>query len=153
MSGPLEGLRVLDLTWVLSGPYCTMTLCDLGADVIKCERPPWGDVARTTGPLVDGESGYFFSINRGKRSISLDLKSEEGKALFKRLVRQVDVLVENYTPGSMDALGLGHEVLSGENPRLIYCCHLRFRADRSDARPARARHRGAGCGRRDVGNG
>lgn len=121
MSGPLEGLRVLDLTWVLSGPYCTMTLCDLGADVIKCERPPWGDVARTTGPLVDGESGYFFSINRGKRSISLDLKSEEGKALFKRLVRQVDVLVENYTPGSMDALGLGYEALKEENPRLIYC--------------------------------
>jgi len=121
MSGPLEGLRVLDLTWVLSGPYCTMTLCDLGADVIKCERPPWGDVARTTGPLVDGESGYFFSINRGKRSISLDLKSQEGKAIFKRLVRQVDVLVENYRPGSMDALGLGYEVLKEENPRLVYC--------------------------------
>lgn len=121
MSGPLAGLRVLDLTWVLSGPYCTMTLCDLGADVIKCERPPWGDVARTTGPLVDGESVYFFSINRGKRSISIDLKSEEGKALFLKLVREVDVLVENYTPGSMDALGLGYEALSAENPRLIYC--------------------------------
>src|SRR5690606_26679666 len=97
-SGPLAGLRVLDLTWVLSGPYCTMTLGDLGADVIKVERPPYGDVSRTTGPLVDGESGYFFSVNRGKRSISVDLKSEEGRALFLDLVREVDILVENFTP-------------------------------------------------------
>src|SRR5947207_4454559 len=90
--GPLHGLRVLDLSWVLAGPFCTMTLCDLGADVVKCERPPFGDVARTTGPLKDGESGYFFSVNRGKRSISIDLKQEDGKDLFKRLVRQFDVL-------------------------------------------------------------
>jgi CoA:oxalate CoA-transferase len=120
-SGPLAGLRVLDLTWVLSGPYCTMTLADLGADVIKVERPPWGDVARTTGPLVDGESGYFFSINRGKRSVSLDLKSEEGREVFRGLVREVDVLVENFTPGSMDSLGLGYESLSEVSPGLIYC--------------------------------
>ena len=70
-TGPLAGLRILDLTWVLSGPFATMTLGDLGADVIKVERPPFGDVSRTTGPLVDGESGYFFSVNRGKRSISI----------------------------------------------------------------------------------
>lgn len=121
MSGPLTGLRVLDLTWVLSGPFCTMTLCDLGAEVVKCERPPYGDVSRTTGPLVEGESAYFFSINRGKRSISIDLKSEEGKALFRGLVREVDVLVENFTPGTMDGLGLGYEAMSELNPRLVYC--------------------------------
>ena len=121
MSGPLSDLRILDLTWVLSGPFCTMTLSDLGADVIKCERPPFGDNARATGPVIDGESGYFFSINRGKRSISIDLKAEEGRALFLRLVREVDVVVENFTPGAMDRLGLGYELLAEENPRLIYC--------------------------------
>ena len=89
-AGPLAGLRVLDLSWVLSGPFCTMTLCDLGAEVVKCERPPFGDVARTAGDMVDGESGYFFSVNRGKRSIAIDLKQEEGRALFKRLVRDFD---------------------------------------------------------------
>ena len=93
--GPLKDLKVLDLTWVLSGPFATMTLSDLGADVIKVERPPYGDVSRTTGPLVDGESGYFFSVNRGKRSISVNLKSDSGKDIFKKLVREVDVLVEN----------------------------------------------------------
>src|SRR5436190_2911621 len=86
-SGPLAGLRVLDMSWVLAGPFCTMTLSDLGADVVKCERPPYGDVARTTGPLIDGESGYFFSVNRGKRSIAIDLKQDEGRALFLRLAR------------------------------------------------------------------
>jgi CoA:oxalate CoA-transferase len=119
-TGPLAGLRILDLTWVLSGPFATMTLSDLGADVIKVERPPYGDVSRTTGPLVDGESGYFFSINRGKRSIALDLKSEEGKEIFRALVREVDVLVENFTPGVMDGLGLGYDALSEVNPALIY---------------------------------
>ena len=121
MSGPLSGLKILDLTWVLSGPYCTMTLCDLGADVIKCERPPYGDHARNTGPLVDGESGYFFSVNRGKRSISIDLRAAEGRELFLRLVAEVDVVVENFTPGTMEQLGLGYETLSETNPRLIYC--------------------------------
>ncbi len=118
--GPLAGLRVLDLSWVLAGPFATMTLCDLGAEVVKCERPPFGDVARTTGPLINGESGYFFSINRGKRSIALDLKQDEGKALFLRLVREFDVVVENFTPGTMGSLGLGYEALSREHPRLIY---------------------------------
>ena len=119
-TGPLRDLRVLDLTWVLSGPFCTATLADLGADVVKLERPPYGDVSRTTAPIIDGESGYFFSINRGKRSISLDLRQDEGKALFLDLVREFDVLVENFTPGSMDALGLGYEALAAVNPRLIY---------------------------------
>ena len=119
-TGPLRDLRVLDLTWVLSGPFCTATLADLGADVVKLERPPYGDVSRTTAPIIDGESGYFFSINRGKRSIAIDLRQEEGKALFLDLVREFDVLVENFTPGSMDGLGLGYERLAEVNPGLIY---------------------------------
>ncbi len=102
--GPLTDVTILDLTWVLAGPFAAMILRDLGADVIKVERPPYGDVARTTGPLVDGESGYFFSINRSKRSIALDLKQEEGRELFLRLVREVDVVVENFTPGTMERL-------------------------------------------------
>lgn len=119
-NGPLAGLRILDLTWVLSGPFATMTLSDLGADVIKLERPPYGDVSRTTGPLVDGESGYFFSVNRGKRSISIDLKSDTGKQLFRDLISEVDVLVENFTPGAMDSLELGYSELTNVNPKLIY---------------------------------
>jgi len=83
--GPLSGLVVLDLTWVLSGPFASMILRDLGAEVVKVERPPFGDVARTTAPYVDGESGYFFSINRGKKSVCLDLKLPAGRDLFLRL--------------------------------------------------------------------
>jgi CoA:oxalate CoA-transferase len=124
--GALAGVKVLDLTWVLSGPYASMILCDLGAEVIKVERPPYGDVARTTGPHIDGESSYFFSINRGKKSMLLDLKREEGRELFKRLVRKVDVVMENFTPGTMDALGLGFEALSAINPRLIYAATSGF---------------------------
>src|SRR5262245_42809860 len=116
MPGPLADVKVLDLTWVLSGPYAAMTLCDLGADVITVERPPFGDVARTTGPFIgdpgNKESSYFFSINRGKKSTVLDLKKPEGKELFLRLVEKVDVVMENFTPGSMDRLGLGYDVLS-----------------------------------------
>ena len=119
-TGPLRDIRVLDLTWVLSGPFCTATLADLGADVVKLERPPYGDVSRTTGPMIDGESGYFFSVNRGKRSIALDLRQDEGKAIFLDLIKEFDVLVENFTPGSMDHLGLGYEALAKVNPRLIY---------------------------------
>jgi CoA:oxalate CoA-transferase len=121
---------VLDLTWVLSGPYAAMTLCDLGAEVIKVERPPFGDVARTTGPFIgeDGnkESSYFFSINRGKKSTVLDLKKPEGKDLFLRLVEKVDVVMENFTPGSMDRLGLGYDVLAARNPRIIYAATSGF---------------------------
>ena len=126
MSGPLEDVTILDLTWVLSGPYASMVLCDLGADVIKCERPPRGDVARTTLPIVNGESGYFFSINRGKKSISIDLQQDEGKDLFLRLVERVDVVMENFTPGTMEGLGLGYETLRQRNPRLIYAATSGF---------------------------
>ena len=119
--GPLTGVRVLDLTWVLSGPYASMTLCDLGADVIKVERPPYGDIARTTGPFIDDESAYFISVNRGKGSVALDLRSDEGKETFLTLVEGADVVMENFTPGVMAKLGLGYETLSARNPRLIMC--------------------------------
>lgn len=143
-SGPLAGLTVLDLTWVLSGPYAAMTLADLGADVIKVERPPYGDIARTTGPFLraegtaaDGgpleESVYFFSINRGKRSIALDLRDERGKTAFRRLVRRADVVIENFTPGTMDRLGLGYAALREINPRLIYCAISGFGQTGPDA--------------------
>jgi CoA:oxalate CoA-transferase len=123
---PLRDITVLDLTWVLSGPFASMILCDLGADVIKVERPPFGDVARTTGPYIGEESGYFFSVNRGKKSICLDLKKEEGKQLLLRLVEKADVVMENFTPGTMDALGLGYEALSARNPRLVYAATSGF---------------------------
>jgi CoA:oxalate CoA-transferase len=126
--GPLADVKVLDLTWVLSGPYASMVLCDLGADVIKVERPPYGDVARTTGPFIgdDPESAYFFSINRGKRSTVLDLRKPQGKELFLRLVEKVDVVMENFTPGTMDRLGIGYDVLSARNPRIIYAATSGF---------------------------
>ncbi|HWQ29047.1 MAG TPA: CaiB/BaiF CoA-transferase family protein [Dehalococcoidia bacterium] len=126
MPGPLSDVIVLDLTWVLSGPYASMVLCDLGAEVVKVERPPWGDVARTTGPHVNGESAYFFSINRGKKSVAIDLQRPEGKELFLRLVEKVDVVMENFTPGTMDGLGLGYETLRQRNPRLIYAATSGF---------------------------
>jgi len=126
MPGPLEGVRILDLTWVLAGPFASMVLCDLGADVVKVERPPIGDVARMTAPLVNGESCYFLSVNRGKRSIAIDLKNEAGRDLFLRLVERVDVVMENFTPGTMEALGLSYDVLSQRNPRLIYAATSGF---------------------------
>ena len=124
--GPLDGVRVLDLTWVLAGPFASMVLCDLGADVIKVERPGIGDVARYTEPIVNGESCYFFSVNRGKRSLTLNLKSERGKELFLRLVEKADVVMENFTPGTMERLGLGYAVLSERNPRFIYAATSGF---------------------------
>ncbi|MEX0782312.1 MAG: CaiB/BaiF CoA-transferase family protein [Dehalococcoidia bacterium] len=119
MSRPLEDIKILDLTWVLAGPYASMVLCDLGADVIKVERPPFGDVARTTGPYQNGWSGYFFSINRGKRSVGINLATDEGRELFLRMAEQVDVVMENFTPGTMDRLGIGYEALAARNPRII----------------------------------
>lgn len=124
--GPLDGVIVLDLTWVLAGPFASMVLCDLGADVIKVERPGVGDVARQTAPIVNGESCYFFSVNRGKRSLTLDLKSERGREIFLRLVEKADVVMENFTPGTMERLGLDYAVLSKRNPRLIYAATSGF---------------------------
>jgi CoA:oxalate CoA-transferase len=117
---PLAGVRVLDLTRVLAGPFCTMLLTDLGAEVVKVERPG-GDDARQYGPfLASGESAYFAGINRGKKSIVLDLKRETNRATFLRLVEKADVVVENYRPGTMEAFGLGGERLRALNPRLVY---------------------------------
>ena len=117
---PLENIKVLDLTRVLAGPYCTMVLADLGAEVVKVEMPGKGDDSRAFGPYVGDESAYFMSINRNKKSITLNLKTEEGKKLLKELVKQFDVLVENYRPGTMEKLGLGYDVLKEINPNLIY---------------------------------
>jgi CoA:oxalate CoA-transferase len=126
MPGPLADIKVLDLTWVLAGPYASMVLCDLGAQVIKVERPPYGDVARTAAPFLGGESASFFSISRGKKSILLDLKNEAGRDLFLRLVEKVDVVMENFTPGTMAGFGLGYETLSTRNPRLVYAATSGF---------------------------
>lgn len=121
MTGPLSGIRVLDLTRVLAGPFCTMMLGEQGAEIIKVETPRGGDDSRHIGPFVDGRSGYFMSINRGKKSIALDLKASEDRAHFERLLETADVLVENYRGGTMEKLGYGWETLRARYPRLIYC--------------------------------
>jgi len=119
-SAPLRGLRVLDLTRVLAGPFCTMILADLGADVVKIEQPETGDDARHFGPfLAGGLSSYFASVNRGKRSVALDLNRQEDAAVFTRLVERADVLVENFRPGTMDRYGFSPERLKQINPRLV----------------------------------
>ena len=116
----LLGVRVLDLSRVLAGPYCTMLLADMGADVIKLEMPGRGDDSREFPPFREGESLYYINLNRGKRSITLNLKHPEGKQILLELVRHCDVLVENFRPGTMERLGLGYETLIGMNPRLVY---------------------------------
>jgi CoA:oxalate CoA-transferase len=116
--GPLAGAVVIDLTRVLAGPFCTMMLAELGARVIKVE-PPGGDDSRQFAPFIDGQSGYFASLNRGKESIALDLKAAADRDAFLPLVRKGDVLVENYRPGTLDRLGLGYDRLREVNPRLI----------------------------------
>ncbi|MGU3663490.1 CaiB/BaiF CoA transferase family protein [Methylobacterium sp. A49B] len=119
---PLDGIRVLDLCRVVSGPFATMQLGDLGADVLKVEEPLRGDESRTYGPpFCGGESAYFLSINRNKRSCALDLKSEAGRDLALRLASAADVVIENFRPGTMERLGLGYETLAEVNARLIYC--------------------------------
>ena len=120
MRGALEDVTVLDLTRVLAGPFCTMMLADMGADVIKLEVPGRGDDSRGFPPIVNGESGYFMNMNRNKRGITLNLKSEEGKEIFREMVKHVDVVVENFRPGTMEKLGLGYEELKKINPALIY---------------------------------
>jgi len=121
MSGSLAGITVLDLTRVLSGPYCTMVLSDMGARVIKVEHPGKGDDTRHWGPpFVGTESAYFLSINRNKESVSLDFKHPQGRDVLHRLVAHADVLVENFKPGTMDRAGFGWEALHAEFPRLIY---------------------------------
>ena len=125
-TGPLSGVRVLDLTRVLAGPYCTMVLLDLGASVIKVENPAGGDDARAFGPFIGDRSAYFMSLNRGKRSIALDLKLDADRAVFERLLSHTDVLVENFRAGTMEKLGYGWEALHARFPRLIYAAASGF---------------------------
>ncbi|MED4750796.1 CaiB/BaiF CoA-transferase family protein [Brevibacillus choshinensis] len=118
----LDGIRVLDLSRTLAGPFCTMLLGDMGADIIKVEQPEQGDETRRfTPPTWDGISSYYLASNRNKRSITVDLKSEEGKEIIYSLAKTADVLVENFRTGTLDQLGLGYEQLKEMNPRLIYC--------------------------------
>src|SRR5260370_19072386 len=120
---PLKGIRVLDVSRVLAGPYCTMNLADLGAEVIKIELPGHGGVARRFPPMIpnSNDSAYFYGINRGKVSVTLDLRSPEGAAVFLELAAISDFVVENFSPGTMARFGLGYERLSARNPRLILC--------------------------------
>ncbi len=124
--GPLDGLIVVDLTRVLAGPYCTLILYDLGARIIKIERPEIGDDSRHIGPFIQDKSAYFMSLNRGKESIALDLKDPTDKETFEKILSRADVLVENYRPGTMEKLGLGWDVLHDKFPRLIYAAASGF---------------------------
>ncbi len=117
----MEGVRVVDLTRVMTGPFCTMMLGDMGADVIKVEMPGTGDDTRAWGPpFVDGEAAYFLSVNRNKRSMTLDLKSALGQEALWRLIESADVLVENFSPGTIGRLGFGYEAVHARNPRLVF---------------------------------
>jgi len=118
---PLSGLRVVDLTRILAGPFCSMLLGDMGAEVIKIEPPGEGDPIRRQGTIVDGLSWYFAQFNRNKKSITLDLYAEEGKAILARLLERADVLVENYRPGVLARMGFGEVRLAALNPDLIVC--------------------------------
>ena len=120
MTGPLSGITVLDFTWALAGPYGVMILADLGADVWKIETTSQTERRRSNGPYVHGVSTYFFSLNRGKKSIMLDLKAPEAKEIVHRLVKRADVLAENFSPGTMDRLGFGYEQMREVNPALVY---------------------------------
>ena len=117
----LKGMRVLDLSRLLPGPYCTMLLADLGADVIKVEDPGTGDYGRFTEPLVNGVSVVFEMLNRGKRSIALNLKHETGREIFLRLAAEADVILEGFRPGTMERLGVGYAAVRAVNPRIVYC--------------------------------
>lgn len=130
---PLDGITILDLTHVLAGPFATHTLQDLGARVIKVERPGTGDDTRAFPPFVGNESAYFAALNCGKQSIALDLKAAADRAIFERLLARADVLVENFRPGAMDRLGFGWETLSKRLPRLIYAAVSGFGQTGPDA--------------------
>ncbi|GHV45042.1 CoA transferase [Synergistales bacterium] len=120
--GVLDGVKVLDLTRVLAGPYCGMMLADMGAEVIKLESPGKGDDSRAFYPQIKGESAYYMNLNRNKRGITLNLKSAKGKEIFIKLVKKVDIIIENFRPGTMEKLGLGYEALKKENPAIVYGC-------------------------------
>ena len=118
--GALDGIRVLDMTRVLAGPYCTLLLGDMGAEIIKIEVPGSGDDSRKYPPFIGAESAYFMNLNRNKKSLTLDLKASEGKSIFMDLVQRSDVLIENFRPGTLDDLGVGYAKLKTTNPNLVY---------------------------------
>ena len=121
-STALEGVKVLDLTQIMAGPYCTMMLADMGADVVKVEKPNGGDDTRRMGPpFIEGESAAFLGINRNKRSIVVDLRSDEGREIVMDMVRRYDILVQNFRPGSLERMGLGYEQVRELNPAMVYC--------------------------------
>jgi CoA:oxalate CoA-transferase len=124
--GPLSGITIVDLSRILAGPYCTLLLAEMGARVIKVEAPGGGDDARQYGPFVNGKSTYFASVNRGKESIALDLKTRKDKEIFERLLDKADAIVENFRPGTMERLGYGWESLHQRYPRLIYAAASGF---------------------------
>ncbi len=119
---PLEGIRVLDLTHAMAGPFATMWLADMGAEVIKVERPGTGDATRGYGPFINGRSAYFATLNRGKKYVSIDLKKPEGRELLLQLAAKCDILLNNFTPGVMDRLGLGYEAIRAMNRKIVYAC-------------------------------
>jgi crotonobetainyl-CoA:carnitine CoA-transferase CaiB-like acyl-CoA transferase len=129
----MKGVRVLDLTRVLAGPFCTMSLGDMGAEVIKIEEPGKGDDTRSWPPFLGGEATYFMSVNRNKRSMTLNLKAPAGQDIFRTLARVSDVVVENFRPGTMDKLGFGYPALAKLNPRLVYCSISGFGESGPDA--------------------
>ncbi|MBV8258891.1 MAG: CoA transferase [Actinobacteria bacterium] len=133
---PLEGIRVLDLSRVLAGPYCTMLLADLGADVVKVERPGEGDETRMWGPpYAGGEAAYFLSVNRGKRSVAVDLGKPEGQEVVRRLALRSQVVIENFRVGTAAKFGLGYDDLAAENPGLVYCSITGFGPREPAGRP------------------
>ncbi|EIE51954.1 carnitine dehydratase [Salipiger aestuarii] len=136
MSLPLSGVTIVDFTRILSGPFATMILADLGATVIKIERPGSGDGARTLPPLKDGKSGYFAAVNRGKRSLALDFDIDTDRALLDRIIARADVLVENFRPGVMDRRNLGWELLHARHPELVYASVTGFGQTGPDAKRA-----------------
>ena len=146
MSGPLAGIRVLDLSRLLPGGFCSLLLADYGADVLKVEDTGLGDYIRWAPPQIDGvepsaASALFLSLNRGKRSLRLDLKVKEGREVLLRLVRDHDVLLESFRPGVLDRLGVGYERLRAENPGLVYCAITGYGQDGPDRDRAGPRHR------------
>jgi crotonobetainyl-CoA:carnitine CoA-transferase CaiB-like acyl-CoA transferase len=131
-SAPLAGVRVADLSRVLAGPYCTMVLADLGADVVKVERPEGGDETRSWGPpFAGGEAAYYLSVNRGKRSCALDLSQPEGRALALELCAGADVVIENFKVGGADRLGVGYDQVRERNPAVVYCSITGFGSERT----------------------
>ncbi len=121
-NGALDGVLVLDLTRILAGPYCSMLMADMGATIIKIEKPGTGDDSRAHYPNVNGESAYYMNLNRNKRGVTLNLKTEEGKTIFRNMVKKADIVLENFRPGVMDRLGLGYEDLEKINPAIVMGC-------------------------------